>query len=272
MAGVHLLNIAVQGAQVLLPGGEVLLGPEHHRSHDEEAQCRDGNGCQRHTPLSAKHHHQTAEELGHCADHGGQAVGQGLLQSTYVVGDAAEDVTIRHLAEVAHGHPVDFSGQVLPHIPGQLQGDRSHDEVLHIGKDGTEAVDHQQDYAGAADGGQIDLPVQGVGDEVRDPTEQAGADDGQHCAGHGEAKGRNRGRFQFVGIGEQFSEHTADAAPALSRRAHSVLHHLWHLGFLLKPPALPGRAGTGRSPGRSGRFASVPRGYPSPPSSPRPER
>ena len=272
MAGVHLLDVAVQDAQILLSGGKVLLGPEHHRGHDQEAHQGDGDGRQGHAPLGDEHHHQAADELRRRADHGGQAVGQGLLQGADVVGDPAEDVAVGHLAEIAHRHLVDLPGQVLPHVPGQLQGDGGHDIVFHIGEYGAETVDHQQDHADMSDGGQIDLPAQSVGDQVRDLAEQVRADDGQHRAGHGEDKRHGGGHFQFAGIGEQLLQHAADAPPALGRRPHPVLHHIWHLVSLLMPPALPGRAGTGRSPDRRGRSASVPCGCPSPPSSPRPGR
>ena len=273
MAGIHLFNIAVEGTEVFLPGGEVLLRPEHDRRHDEEAQDRYGHGRQRHAPLGHKHHHQASEELGGGADHGGQAVGQGLLQGADVVGHAAEDVAVGHLAEIAHRDPVDLAGKVLPHVPGQVQGHRRHDVVLHIGEYGAAQVEEQQQRADAPDCGQVDLRLQGVGDQVRDLAEEIGTDDRQDRAKDREQQRDRHGNLEFFGIAEHLFEHAGDPALALSGGAHSAWHHghIWVSSSLTRP-TLRWRAGSGRFPDRPGRSSGAPRGCPCPPSCPRPGR
>ena len=220
MPGIHLLDVAVEGAQVHLPGGEVLLRAEHHSGHEHKAQHRHGNGGQGHAPLGNEHHNEAAHELGRGADDGGQAVGQGLLQGTHIVGHPAEDVAMGHGVEVAHRHPVDLPGQILPQIPGQVQGDGGHDVVLHIGEDKAETIDRQQDDPHPANGAKVDLPAQGGLDEVGDLAEEAGADDGEDGADGGKAQGHGHGGLQFAGIGEQLPQDPQDAPFALGCRSH----------------------------------------------------
>ena len=98
VAGVHLLNVAVEGTQVFLSGHKEALGAEHDHRHDEESQEGNAYGRQGHAPFGDEHHHQTAHKLGRSADDGGHTVGQGLLQRAHIVGDPAENVAVGYPA------------------------------------------------------------------------------------------------------------------------------------------------------------------------------
>ena len=274
VAGVHFLHVAVEGAEAALPGGEVLLGAEHDQAHGGEAQHGDGHGGQRHAPLGDEHHDQAADELRPGADHGGQGVGQGLLEGAHVVGNPAEQVAVGHGVEVAHRHPVDLSGQVVPHGLGQVQRDGGHDEVHDIGAQAADAVDDEQPHADLPDGGKVDACHQSVGDEVGDVGQLVGADDGEDRPHRRQQQGDGHGDLQLAGIGEQLPENAADAALALLNGPHaagavhtSLLTHFRHIPFR---PALRGRAGTWRSPGIPGSFSSARRGCRCPQPGPRP--
>ena len=182
MAGVHLLHVPVELAEVFLPGGEVFLRAEHGDAHNAKAHCRHGHGGERHAPLGDEHHDQAAHKLGGGAYHAGQAVGQSLLQGTHVVRHTAEDVAEGHGVEVAHRHHVYLAREVAAEVPRELQRNGGHDIVLNIGQHGADKVYYQQLDANLAYGGEIYLRKQRVGDYVGDVAEHAGPYYGQDCA------------------------------------------------------------------------------------------
>ena len=80
MAGIHLLDIAVELAEALLPRGEVALRLRHDGDDQHHAKERDAQCDKRHAPFGHEHHNKAADKLCRGADDGRQAVGKSLLE------------------------------------------------------------------------------------------------------------------------------------------------------------------------------------------------
>ena len=80
MAGIHLLDIAVELAEALLPRGEVALRLRHDGDDQHHAKERDAQCDERHAPFGHEHHNKAADKLCRGADDGRQAVGKSLLE------------------------------------------------------------------------------------------------------------------------------------------------------------------------------------------------
>ena len=80
VAGIHLLDIAVELAEALLPRGEVALRLRHDGDDQHHAKERDAQCDKRHAPFGHEHHNKAADKLCRGADDGRQAVGKSLLE------------------------------------------------------------------------------------------------------------------------------------------------------------------------------------------------
>ena len=72
MSGIHLFDIAVQVAQVLLSGDEIFLRFSYYHKHEYQGEDRREHRRAGHDPVRDQHHHKAAGELCHRSDHGRQ--------------------------------------------------------------------------------------------------------------------------------------------------------------------------------------------------------
>ena len=167
MAGVHLLDVAVQLAEALLPRREIFLRAGHDEHDQQQADQRDAERGEREAPLGHEHHDEAADELRRRADYRRQAVRQSLLQRGDVVRDAAENVALRGGVEVFLRHAVYLFRQLPAHPARHLERHCRHDIVLSKGEDRAQAVYYGEENADLRDGGHVDAGGEALGHEVR---------------------------------------------------------------------------------------------------------
>ena len=147
VAGVGLLHLAVDLAQILLLGHKVLLAVLDHQHHQACRHRKDDQGDEGHQRGDGKHHHQHADESGHRGNEGSHRLVQALSQGIHIVGDTGEDLAHGTGLKILHGHAVDFLRDITPQAVAGLLGDPAHDPALEQREaraDQVEDDEHQQ--------------------------------------------------------------------------------------------------------------------------------
>ena len=150
LAGVGFFDVAVKVAEFASLGAEVFLGAFGDEDDDDGAD-RDGEeGDEGKRGADDDHHDSDADD---CSD-GGDDLLERLLKGGgdgfEVIGDNAEDVTVRALVEVADGEVVDFGGEVVSEVLDEADGDFVDDEA---GDDFAEEAGDEEDEDLEGEGG-----------------------------------------------------------------------------------------------------------------------
>ena len=100
MPAVHLFDVPVDVAQVILLLLEVFLRLADHQADDDQRERHDDQRHQGHQPADGEHHDQHADHGGDRGDDLGQALVEGLADRIDVVGDAREHLAVVGAVEV----------------------------------------------------------------------------------------------------------------------------------------------------------------------------
>ena len=229
VAGVHFLDVAVQGAEVLLPRHEVFLAVLQEDQGDGKAQKGQQDQGAGHADLDDQHHHEAAHELDERAQHAGQAVREALLHGRDVVRDAAQDIALRIAGEIDHRHAVDLGVEVAAHLFRNAEGRRGHHVLLQHGQGRAAEVDGEQEEADLRDGGHVDGGLEAVLHDVGHVAEQARADDGKDGGACRADHREDDERQIFLHVAEGLAEGGSDLDGLIQRSHVSHGGHLRHL-------------------------------------------
>ena len=145
LSGGHLLDVAVQAAQVLLLAVEVELaaltavadvGEHHPVAHQDQ----DGQ-----PPVEEKQQQHHPEQLDHALDDHGEAVVQGVGDGVHVVGEQAHQVPLPVLVKEAQGEGLEPVVQVPADVQENFLGCPDHDLGVAQGGQNTHGVDGRRD-------------------------------------------------------------------------------------------------------------------------------
>ena len=171
VAGVHLLDVAVERARPRPLGDELLLRPTGDQDDDEHRhRHRDqrDHGEQR---ADREHHDQDADDGQDRRDQLGQALLERLADVVDVVGDAAQDVAARLAVEVRQRQAPELLVDALAEpVHGPL-GDAGHDVRLGPREHRADDVDEGRQQQDPGQRGEVDALA---GDDARHVGEHVG--------------------------------------------------------------------------------------------------
>ena len=141
----HLLNIAVDVAQVPLLGHEVPAAAPAHGHDDQEHQAQREHGHQKQQRAEIEHHSHHAHKGQAVGDQIHQAVVEDLVDRLDIVGIPAHQLAVGMGVKVAEGKTLHFGEQVLPDGVGGLLGDVDHNAGIGEAEQGSADIDAGHD-------------------------------------------------------------------------------------------------------------------------------
>ena len=141
LSGHHLLNIAVQVAQVGLLLLIVGLAPLSAVPDIEEHGHIAHGHHQRQLPVEDKEHGEGAHHLDKALDHHGKAVVEGIGDGVHIVGEIAHDIAVAVGVKEAQGQGLQVGEQVPADVEEHLLGRLDHGLGIAQGGQGTHKVD-----------------------------------------------------------------------------------------------------------------------------------
>ena len=244
----HLLNVGVDGAQVLLLAGKVEGGTPGNAGGDQQHDGDHGQGEQRQGNVQHQHAHKGGDDGHQGVDDLGNALADELAQGVHIVGVDRHDVAVGVGVEVTDGEGFHVLEQLHAEIAHGALADVDHDAVVAVGTQDAHRVEERDPQQG---GGQ--RPVVGIGGTgqgcdviVNEPLGEQHPLDGSQCrtqnADHHHKKGK-------LVISEHVTQHPAQGGGKLPDvggflwNSHGMGHHCapsfpLSPGWSKSPPAL----------------------------------
>ena len=162
----HLLDVAVDGAQVPLLGDEVLaalgadlFGAEQHQGHHADGQ--DGHGDIQ--DAHADEHRQDGDDAGHQL---GDALADHLAEGIHVVGVHRHDIAVGVGVKVADGQALHVGEQLDADVPHGALGHIDHDAGVAPGGQDAHQIDAADPCQGADQGTEVGVLLLEHGGDV----------------------------------------------------------------------------------------------------------
>ena len=202
----------VRLSQAFLLPGEVFLRPGHDQRHEYKAEEAGKNRGQGQDPAVIKHHDQGTGQHGDRCHQGTDALVHALPDRVYVIGHAAQYVSVADFIKILQRQAIDLFGYAGAQVFADLLGDGRHDIALRKAEHSGSGIKYNQRKGNAPDRVQIDFPHrwqavhqggQALHDQIGHVLEPVWADDLHHGANGGKRQSRYDGRGIALAVTDQ---------------------------------------------------------------------
>ena len=273
VAGVDLLDLAIDNAQRCLLRLKIFLAEFDHQQHQRQRDRQDQQCDQRHFGTDGQHHDEHADHGGHAGDQLCDRLVQALAQGVHIVGDAGEHFAHGALFKIGQRQAVDLFTDLTAEIIADFLGQAAHQPALDKAERRGQQVHAQQDQQNFTDVAKVD----GAGaPQLGDPASGQGRGGlgenfGACYIKYGRQNGKNNDHDERKLILAHRPQQLQQAALKVFGALGGHASGSWHI---TRPPStgsiLSGSADCGRFPDTRGSFPSAGRGYRRPRCSHRP--